>query len=181
MYKAVHSERENWRAIFGEILPYFKTSAPRFVEKSFRKLRDMMTRLRSPLREPLWNRGKLNGKTLKLTADAGFVYYIFPVKTDAVLRENNTGVHCIVRDLRFYPRVTTKNTASIKLVEIYQRLGEISLSYHADGGGRFMRNAAKFYTRSRGSTSNKHRSSNYTSTDYLPPGRLNILLDCYVI
>jgi hypothetical protein len=84
--------------------------------------------------------------------------YIFPVKTDAVLREKITGVHSIVRDLRFYPRVTTKNTASIKLVEIYQRLGEISLSYPANGEGRFIRNAAKFYTRLRGSTYNKHRS-----------------------
>ena len=103
-------------------------------------------------------------------------YPVFPVKTDAVLREEITGVHCIVRDLHFYPRVTTKNTASMELAEIYQRLGEISLSYPADGGGRFIRNAAKFYTRLRGSTSNKHRYySNYTSIYYLLPGRLNII------
>ena len=56
--------------------PYFKTSAPRFVEKSFPKLRDLLTRLRSPLRVPCeigasWTaRGK---QTLTFTADAGFV------------------------------------------------------------------------------------------------------------
>jgi hypothetical protein len=98
---------------------------------------------------------------VNFTADAAFVYYIFPAKTDAVLREKIDGVQCIVRHLRFYPRVPTENIASIKLVKIYQRLGE---------GDRLLRNAAKFYTKLRGSTSNKHRSLNYTSIYYLLSG-----------
>jgi hypothetical protein len=76
------------------------------------------------------------------------------VTTDAVLRVKITGVHCIEMDLRFYPPATAKNTFSIRLIEIYQRLGENSLSYCADGGGRFLRNAARFYTSLGGGTSN---------------------------
>ena len=49
--------------------------------------------------------GKLDGKRrtgcIKVTEDADFVYDKFPVKTDAVLREKITVVHCIGRDLRF--------------------------------------------------------------------------------
>lgn len=166
MYSAVNSERENWWTIFGEIMPVFQDKRCDVGREIVSEVAGLAQSSEVATSRLLWNRASWTAKrktdSIKFAADAGFVYDTLPVTTDAVLREKITGVHCIERDLRFHPPTTAKNNTSIKLVEIYQRLGENSLSYPADGGGRFLRNAATFYTRLRGSTSNKHRSSNYT-------------------